>query len=97
MSTIIQRSDRSKLNIPGTRPSLQNGQLRASTGNASIDAIFSGGLPLGAVWLIEEDNYVAYSRVLQRYFLAEGAVHQHSMFVVNLEFDPNEFVRAFCT
>lgn len=37
----FQRGERSQLLIPGTKPSLQNGQLRVSTGNTSIDAIFS--------------------------------------------------------
>lgn len=98
--------------IPGTRPSLQNGQLRCSTGNTSIDAIFSkspaphiigplmiritaqsdGGIPLGATWLIEEDRCAVHSRALQRYFLGEGALHQHRMLVVNLDSDPKEFV-----
>lgn len=105
--------------MAGTKPSLQNGQLRASTGNASVDAILStcdgaaeagaaqplthyippahlragGGLPVGALWLLEEDRYATYSRALQRYFLGEGAVHGHRLFVATLDEDAREFVR----
>lgn len=89
----FQRGDRTQRLIPGTKPSLQNGQLRVSTGNGSIDAIFGGGLPLGALWLIEEDRYGCYTRALQRYFLGEGAVHRHEMFVANLDEYPSEIVR----
>lgn len=56
--------------------------------------VLGGGLPIGALWLIEEDRYAIYSRALQRYFLGEGAVHKHEMFVANLDDEPSEFVRT---
>lgn len=101
---------RTTVTLPGTRQSLQNGQLLLSSGNSSLDAIFSmfsfilycnvylknpfpgGGLPIGSVLLIEEDKFVTYSKALARYFLAEGTVHKHELFVVNLDDDPQEFV-----
>lgn len=54
--------------------------------------VSGGGLPIGSVLLIEEDKFVTYSKALARYFLAEGTVHKHELFVVNLDDEPQEFV-----
>lgn len=55
--------------------------------------VLGGGLPIGALWLIEEDRFGHYTRALHRYFLGEGAVHKHAMLVANLDEEPGEFVR----
>lgn len=56
--------------------------------------ILGGGLPIGSLLLIEEDKFVTYSKALARYFLAEGIVHKHELFVVNLDDEPQEFVSS---
>lgn len=38
---------------------------------------------------------MTYSRALARYFLAEGTIHKHELYVVNLDEDANSFVRFF--
>lgn len=47
-----------------------------------------GGLPIGSIMLIEEDKHVSYSKVLTKYFLAEGILQEHPIFIANLERDP---------
>lgn len=82
--------------ISGVRPSLHNGQPLTSTGNPSLDYILGGGIQVGTVLLVEEDKYAAYSNVLVRYFLAEGVVQKHGLFLATLDEDPKAMVRA-CT
>lgn len=51
-----------------------------------------GGLAVGSLLLIEEDKFATYANSLSRFFLTEGVVNNHSMFVVNLDDDPEDFV-----
>ncbi|KAJ8248922.1 hypothetical protein GJAV_G00229220 [Gymnothorax javanicus] len=77
----------------GTRPSIQNGQLIVSTGVTSLDYVIGGGLAVGTLLLIEEDKYDSYSRMLVKYFLAEGVVCGHSLFVASARDHPNEILQ----
>lgn len=54
--------------------------------------ILGGGLPLGSICLIEEDKYVTYSKVLAKYFLAEGVCSQHTVFLASLDDDSDKFL-----
>jgi elongator complex protein 4 len=77
-------------NILGTKPSLYNYQLLSSTGVPALDNLLGGGLPVGTLILIEDhprpegedetDIGSDYSTVLLKYFMCEGAAHQHSLF-----------------
>lgn len=60
--------------ISGTKPSLKNSQLLVSSGIPSLDYIIGGGLPIGSLFLIEEDRYGIYAKVMLQYFMAEGVV-----------------------
>ncbi|XP_069758928.1 elongator complex protein 4 isoform X3 [Narcine bancroftii] len=87
--TSFQRRRRSQRPlVPGTRPSLHNGQLLLSTGVPSLDYIIGGGLAVGTILLVEEDRYESYSRVLLKYFLAEGIVCGHSLFIASAKDQP---------
>ena len=57
-----------------------------------IILIPGGGIPIGSILLIEEDKFVRYSEFLAKYFLAEGVVHKHSLFLAQLDGDPKEMV-----
>ncbi|XP_064423303.1 elongator complex protein 4 isoform X2 [Latimeria chalumnae] len=93
-STSFHKKSRSKLaSIPGTRPSVQNGQLLVSTGVPSLDYVIGGGLAVGTLLLIEEDQYDGYSHVLFKYFLAEGAVCGHSIFVASAREHPGDILQ----
>ncbi|KAM6980943.1 elongator complex protein 4 [Aplochiton taeniatus] len=93
-TTSFQKKTRSKLiSIPGTRPSVQNGQLIVSTGVTSLDYLIGGGLAVGTVLLIEEDRYDSYSRMLLKYFLAEGVVCGHELFVASAQDHPDDILQ----
>lgn len=53
-----------------------------------------GGCPVGSILLIEEDRYCNYSRVLSKYFLAEGVRRKHGIFLATLEEDPDQLLRS---
>ncbi|XP_077569714.1 elongator complex protein 4 isoform X1 [Stigmatopora nigra] len=90
-TTSFQKKTKNKLlSIPGTRFSVQNGQLLISTGVTSLDYLLGGGLAVGTVLLIEEDRYDSYSRMILKYFLAEGVVCQHELFLGAVQDHPND-------
>nr|XP_039270985.1 elongator complex protein 4-like [Styela clava] len=85
MQTSFNKKPRGKSNalqINGTQSSLHNGQLLCSTGIPSLDGVIGGGIPVGTVFLLEEDHNHQYSDVLTRYFLAEAVVSSHEVFIV---------------
>ncbi|XP_061670276.1 elongator complex protein 4 [Syngnathoides biaculeatus] len=90
-TTSFQKKTRNRLStIPGTRLSVQNGQLLVSTGVTSLDFLLGGGLAVGTVLLIEEDYYDSYSRMILKYFLAEGVVCRHELFLAAVQDHPND-------
>lgn len=93
-TTSFQKKSRSKLvSIPGTRPSVQNGQLIVSTGVTSLDYVIGGGQAVGTLLLVEEDRYDSYSRMLLKYFLAEGVVCGHEVFLASARDHPDEIMQ----
>lgn len=94
VATSFHKKTRSKiLSIPGTRPSVQNGQLLVSTGVTSLDFLLGGGLAVGAVLLIEEDRYDSFSWMILKYFLAEGVVCQHELFLASAQDSPDDILQ----
>ncbi|XP_063708248.1 elongator complex protein 4 [Culicoides brevitarsis] len=81
-----------QLPIAGTKPSLHNGQLLTSTGNPSLDYILGGGQQLNTLLLIEEDKSGCYASTLTKYYLAEGVLQKHSLFVAALDDDPQAII-----
>lgn len=69
--------------IPGTKPSTHNAQLFISTGIPSLDHVIGGGLPIGSIFLIEEDKYGNYANTMLKYFIAEGIVVSHDNFIAS--------------
>jgi len=64
---------------PGTRPGL-HGQTLISSGHADLDRILGGGLPLGTLTVLLEDNGPSQHHAsLLRLFLAEGAARSQSI------------------
>ncbi|XP_028258180.1 elongator complex protein 4 isoform X2 [Parambassis ranga] len=53
----------------------------------------SGGLAVGTVLLIEEDRYDSYSRMILKYFLAEGVVCRHELFVASAQDNPDDILQ----
>ncbi|KAI6649758.1 Elongator complex protein 4-like [Oopsacas minuta] len=86
MSSFIkkkQSSNKSKLPHlpPGCKPSIYNNQTVISSGVAAIDFLLGGGIPLGSLVLIEEDELRIYSNLLLRYFTSEGILCGHRVIV----------------
>jgi len=79
--------------IPGTVLSAQNGHLLISSGIASLDSLLGGGLPVGTVALIEEDFRGLHSKVILKYYLAEGLVSKHSIFIASQDVNPANIIR----
>ena len=50
-----------------------------STGLADFDRLLGGGLPLGTITLLLEDSFTQHHGTLLKYFLAEGAAHNHAL------------------
>ncbi|XP_075044136.1 elongator complex protein 4 isoform X2 [Mixophyes fleayi] len=92
--TSFRRKVRGKLPaIRGTRPSVHNGQLLVSSGVSALDHILGGGLAVGTLLLIEEDEYSTYSNVLLKNFLAEGVVSGHEVYVASASDDPHTILK----
>nr|AGD98726.1 elongation protein 4-like protein [Callorhinchus milii] len=79
--------------LPGTRASVHNGQLLVSTGVPSLDYMLGGGLAVGTLLLIEEDKYESYSWMLLKYFLAEGVVCGHSLYIASARDHPEDIIQ----
>lgn len=73
-----------KLQITGVKPSISNNQLLISTGIPTLDIILGGGLPIGTIMMIEEDEGGCYSGHMTKYFIAEGVISKHQIFIANL-------------
>jgi len=67
--------------IPGVSPSLYSPALTTSTGVPHLDTLLGGGLNIGSLLLLLEDQQASYSSLCLRYFLAQGHSHGHSLVV----------------
>ncbi|CAK1551708.1 unnamed protein product [Leptosia nina] len=81
----------SNFTVKGTK--LKNNLLFASSGIPSLDYVIGGGLPTGGIFAIESDVLGGYSRVLTKYFLAEGVVCNHDLLIVSADENPEEIVK----
>ncbi|XP_044761251.1 elongator complex protein 4 [Coccinella septempunctata] len=79
--------------IPGTKYVSQSSQMLVSSGIPALDEILGGGLPVGTVALIEEDMYGTYAKVVLKYFIAEGVVCKHSVFLASQDSSPHEVIK----
>ncbi|XP_054719326.1 elongator complex protein 4-like [Uloborus diversus] len=91
--TSFRKKGKEALNIKGTRVSVQNAQLLTSTGSSTFDFFLGGGLAIGTICLIEEDHYNTYSSLLLKYFLAEGIICNHSIFLASGDKDPEKLLK----
>ncbi|XP_026765215.1 elongator complex protein 4 [Galleria mellonella] len=76
--------------INGTK--LKNNLPFISTGIPSLDCVIGGGLPSGSIFAVEEDVLGNYSRVLMKYFLAEGVICKHDLLIASADENPKDIV-----
>uniref|UniRef100_A0A1I7YK42 Elongator complex protein 4 n=1 Tax=Steinernema glaseri TaxID=37863 RepID=A0A1I7YK42_9BILA len=67
--------------IPGT--TLKSRQLETSTGCSAIDHLLGGSLPNTGIVAIDEPASRAFTFALQRYFVGEGAAHNHHLVIAS--------------
>ncbi|XP_013185728.1 elongator complex protein 4 [Amyelois transitella] len=82
----FHKNNVSESGLPGTK--LKNNLPFTSSGIPSLDHVTGGGLPASSIFAIEEDVLGNYSRVLTKYFLAEGIVCKHDLFIASADEDP---------
>ncbi|NWU97003.1 ELP4 protein, partial [Upupa epops] len=82
-----------RVTVAGTRPSVRHGLLLISSGLPSLDWVIGGGVAVGTLLLIEEDRYGLYSSLLFKYFLAEGVVCGHNLFVASAKVHPDYILK----
>ena len=73
--------------LPGTRPYPGSpSTIVTSTGIPSFDDILGGGLPLSCSSLIAApDVHSSYGELASKYFVSQGLVHGHTIYVVGDE------------
>ncbi|KAG5875843.1 hypothetical protein JTB14_012963 [Gonioctena quinquepunctata] len=84
---------KSQRTIPGTSFSTQHGHLLVSSGIQSLDSLLGGGIPVGTVVLIEEDFHGSYSKIVLKYFLAEGIASKHSTLIASQDVNPSNIIK----
>jgi len=81
-------SQRKNLKLRGTKTSVTKNQILTSTGIVSLDAVLDGGIPLGTVALVEEENYGRNADMIIKHYIAEGIVCNHSILITDIERKP---------
>ena len=85
--SVFKRAAPSSNSIAGTRPSPYNSQPLLSTGLASLDDIFGGGLPLSSAVLVDQDADGVYADLLLRFWIAQGVQCKQHVIVVASSLD----------
>ncbi|KAF2360558.1 Elongator complex protein 4 [Trinorchestia longiramus] len=68
-------------------------QLLVSSGIPSLDDVLGGGVPVGTVLLLEEDENNVYAEYFMKCFLAEGVTVGHEVFVASVDRDPVKLMK----
>ncbi|XP_034825691.1 elongator complex protein 4 [Maniola hyperantus] len=89
--TSFHKASSLNASLGGTK--LKNNLAYVSSGIPSLDFIIGSGLSAGSVFLVEEDLLGSYSRVLTKYFLAEGVVCKHDLFIASADENPENIVK----
>lgn len=84
-------SSSSTVRLPsGTRLNSNGTLLLTSSGITSLDTYLAGGLPIGSLLLIYEDQNCTLADSVLRCYLSEGVYNKHDLFVAALRTDLTE-------
>ncbi|XP_075234890.1 elongator complex protein 4 [Lycorma delicatula] len=93
MSVSFQLKSSKKIpTIPGTRTCTGKSQSLVSSGIVSLDCILGGGIPVGNILLVEEDEFSFFSQLFMKYFISEGVVCGHSSLLASLDVNTNKII-----
>ncbi|XP_022903953.2 elongator complex protein 4 [Onthophagus taurus] len=84
--------DPSKNSIVGTLSRFGGTETLISSGIPSLDELLGDGIPVGSLVIIEEDSQGLYARIVLKYFLAEGVVNKHRIFVASQEISSEKLI-----
>lgn len=96
-SAFVRKGDSSSRSLPGTTPCTSSPSYHlVSTGVPSFDDILGGGVPLGsACSILAPDTQSSWSRLISRYWIAQGLADGHDVAIVSPRFeDTDELVRG---
>ncbi|KAL4703385.1 hypothetical protein ACJJTC_011174 [Scirpophaga incertulas] len=85
----FQKLTSNRISINGTK--IKNNLLVISSGIPSLDYVVV--YPSGAIFVVEEDVLGNYSRILNKYFLAEGIICNHKIFIASADEVPQDIVK----
>jgi len=95
MTSSFQRKIKQKLpEIAGVSPSIYTNHLLASTGIPDLDRFLGGGVAIGTVLVVKEDASGNFSKLLLKYFLSEGLVHNHSLMIAEANVDGKKLLNS---
>ncbi|XP_073392413.1 elongator complex protein 4 isoform X1 [Physcomitrium patens] len=75
----------------GVKPG-SHGVSLVSSGLDDLDQIIGGGIPVGSLVMIMEDNEAPHHMLLLRYFMAQGLVHSQPLFFASPLPSPQAFL-----
>jgi len=90
----LKKPNVSSSSLPlGSKLSPHNGQLVISSGVPSLDDILGGGVPVGTLLTIKNDENTEYSSILAKYFLSQGVMSSQDICVCSLGKEPESFFK----
>uniref|UniRef100_A0A8D8M5G9 Elongator complex protein 4 n=1 Tax=Cacopsylla melanoneura TaxID=428564 RepID=A0A8D8M5G9_9HEMI len=79
--------------LPGTKVSAVRSLLLTSTGIITLDPIIGGGIPVGSILLLEEDEGSTYSKLMLKCFLSVGLSCGHPLFIATQKTAPQSVAK----
>ncbi|EME26522.1 Elongator complex protein 4 [Galdieria sulphuraria] len=76
----------------GTRPSFYNKWPQTSTGFPELDKALGGGVPIGSVFVLLEDEPTRFYQSILNVFMAQGLAHKHTLALASADEEPSQVI-----
>ncbi|GJQ15905.1 hypothetical protein GpartN1_g7696.t1 [Galdieria partita] len=76
----------------GTRPSFHNKWPQTSTGFPELDKALGGGIPIGSLWVLLEDEPTHLYQSILNVFMAQGLAHKHTLALASADEQPSQVI-----